>query len=244
MDELVKYLLLSFGLAITLIYTKNKSKELLRVGSFFLIIFVALYANNDAVYIFSILIGGTLIASETFIKDIVAIIKGSKEYFDYKKELIKASPEEIKEEVVKKSFSLDLLSAFVTKGIKGETKKKINYKKIIKEAFKEIEKIFNSKVEKYVKIPNTNIILHGVIFGKEDKVIEIAIIDNLLAGREKISETIEELTNKLQVYRAFSRKEAKGILCVIYKEGESEKERIKALASSKGIETIFFKRKI
>lgn len=60
----------------------------LRMTGLFLLVGLALFANHPAVYFATIFIVATAVTQLEFLQNLAAIIRGSKEYFDYQKEFL------------------------------------------------------------------------------------------------------------------------------------------------------------
>jgi hypothetical protein len=78
----------------------------IRMTGLFLLVGLALFANSPSVYFATVFIVATAVTQLEFLQNLAAIIRGSKEYFDYQKEFL--SQKEVEKTAEKKSKQLPL----------------------------------------------------------------------------------------------------------------------------------------
>ena len=140
----------------------------MRVSAILFVVSLSLFANNGYCYFAAIFIIATAVTQLDFLQNLAAIIRGSKEYFDYKKE--NKSVKEVEDDIEKESKIVDE----IIEEDKGEdpdlqnddqsTKNNsVNSGKLgllIEEfTFRYLEKKFVAPIEKYVRIRSK----HGTV---------------------------------------------------------------------------------
>jgi hypothetical protein len=85
--ELFSFFCFLFSLVFSFVSLKRgKLEHGLRMAAILFIVSVSLFANRGYCYFGAIFIIATAVTQLDFLQNIAAIIRGSKEYFDYKKE--------------------------------------------------------------------------------------------------------------------------------------------------------------
>jgi len=104
--ELFSALLFVIGIIFSFISFNNKnSTHSLRLTGLFLLSALSLFANNAWCYFASVFIVATAVTQLEFLQNLAAIMRGSKEFFDYQKEFL--SRKEIEEAVAKEVDEID-----------------------------------------------------------------------------------------------------------------------------------------
>ena len=84
----------------------SKREHALRLAGLFVLCSVALFANNGWCYFAAVFIIATAVTQLQFLQNLAAIIRGSKEFFDYQKEFL--SQQEIEESTAKEVEEMEV----------------------------------------------------------------------------------------------------------------------------------------
>jgi hypothetical protein len=169
--EIVAVISILLGFLFSFFSLKSSLREhSLRVTGLLLLLGLCLFANNEWCYFAAIFIIATAVTQLDFLQNLAAIIRGSKEYFDYRKEFVsredvlksKTKEQEIAEET-DKSNSIQTKEDYpnekgiVEKGVQLEFKKEnltpVHFALFAEElAFKEIEGIYQKQIQRHIRI--------------------------------------------------------------------------------------------
>jgi hypothetical protein len=87
--ELLSSVTFLVGIAYSLLsLIEGRREHCLRMTALFLLVSLALFANNPYCYFATLFIVATAVTQLEFLQNLAAIIRGSKEYFDYRKEFL------------------------------------------------------------------------------------------------------------------------------------------------------------
>jgi hypothetical protein len=188
----------------------------------FVVAALSLFSNCSLTYFAGIFVIATAVTELEFLQNLAAIIRGNKEYFDYKKESLSSDQKhkKIEEEQKQLSEAESAEKKVEEKTIKTVRAKviapKLNVEKIInieEKALDKMEEYFNSKIERGVRISRKGkyIELDGLISSVVDdmvpeKIIEVkylrnqnyfSTIKNIFPRIEHLARTYSQITNKI-----------------------------------------------
>ncbi|WP_462250978.1 hypothetical protein [Ekhidna sp.] len=242
-NELLSLLAFGSGLIFGIVSIFHSEREyLLRITAIFLVVSVSLFANNAYCYFASIFIIATAVTQLDFLQNLAAIIRGSKEYFDYKKETIpvneieKSKEEEIEEaeriseKKDKDSNLLDIQSsALEHSNLSGRQ----FFLLVENQTFRYLEKKYRQPIEKYQRIISNgrNVVeFDGIISTKEfDIILELKASRRTLYPAKFLKEMLERQLEGVREYKRLSKKRVEFKLIFVGELRESSKDRIKKL---------------
>lgn len=230
--------------AFSFISLKRSVRSLsIKIVGLFLIITICVYANNLAVYTIAVFIVGTTITSREFLENIAAIFKGSKEYFDYKKETLDSDEKEekIKEDLLEQkvsTFSLPDLSGVLESGtfkskpsmtlpIPAEPKEEEidEFREIQSLAMKKIDSLFHDKLERFVRVSNEefSVEVDAAISRKDRELIfGIRQIDDM----NKLKESVLKLKDDAKRYSRITRKRVVSNIVIVSDKLKKDEKKI------------------
>jgi hypothetical protein len=139
--------------------SKNWREHSLRMTGLFLLVGLALFAHNAYSYFATLFIVATAVTQPEFLQNLAAIIRGSKEYFEYKKEYL--SPKEVETSIEKDVKAIESAPPEITDGqsqkVISLTIDKTNltptqFALLVEEyTFKFLEKKYSKPIQKYVR---------------------------------------------------------------------------------------------
>jgi hypothetical protein len=169
---------------------------------------VALISENSYIIFASLFIGGLIIASEQFMKDLAGILRADSKDIKDILHYANASPEEIKEKNKEENRELEIIQQKKELQNPVDVKKRIeNREKIEKMVFDFLPKILDGgwKVLSNVKVVSDNgvsIVVDGIL--KNDLnpswttyVLEIKYLSNFIHNKFIVRRTIESFTGKI-----------------------------------------------
>lgn len=194
----------------------------LRLLALFFVAALSLFSNHWLTYFAGIFVIATAVTELEFLQNLAAIIRGNKDYFDYKKESLTSDQKQKKieteqnqlnqpdtEEPDEKSKTIKTYRATVT-GHRQNIEKLLE---IEEKALDKMEEYYDSKMERGIRISRKgkHIALDGLIPSIADdmvmeKIIEVkylsdsknfATIKNIFPQLENIANTYCEITNKM-----------------------------------------------
>jgi hypothetical protein len=239
--ELFSFLAFFIGIIFSFISIKKSQLEhCLRTSAIFFIISVSLFANNPYCYFAAIFIIATAVTQLDFLQTLAAIIRGSKEYFDYKKETIPT--QEVKNELERESEVIE--NTPVEEDIKNFQTNNYRYNSnIINEkipggqfaflaeeyTLKHLEKKFGRSIQKHVRIiyKNSKSEFDGIMsLNNNDIIFEIKITRRGIFPNGFLKWTMERMVTSLTNYREVTNRNAIMRLILVGNFKESYKNRI------------------
>lgn len=203
--ELISILVILVGIIFSFIsIIKTDRDYILRITALFLLTGIALFANNPYCYFATIFIIATAVTQLEFLQNLAAIIRGSKEYFDYQKEFIsqKEVAKTIKKEIEGSGFN-DLTNRNDSLKIALITEEY---------TFKYIERIMNRPIHRHVrfKAKNIDVRFDGFMqFDRIDVLFEIRLIKLETPKLEyKLRENIKRLAISVSEYQNITNRAA------------------------------------
>lgn len=203
--ELISILVIIVGIIFSFIsIIKTDRDYILRITALFLLTVIALFANNPYCYFATIFIIATAVTQLEFLQNLAAIIRGSKEYFEYKKEFItrKEIEKTIENDIVSSGF-IDLVNRNDSLQIILITEEY---------TFRYIERIMNKPIQRHVRFKATNIDIEfdGFMqFDKIDVLFEIRLIKLEYQKLEyKLMEDFHRLAVSVSEYQKITNRSA------------------------------------
>ena len=194
----------------------------IKLLALFVVAALSLFSNHWSTYFAGIFVIATAVTELEFLQNLAAIIRGNKEYFDYKKETLSTDQKQkkIKEEQEQLSEAEPAEEEPKEKTVKTfrakVTATRPNVEKIInieEKALDKMEEYFDSKIERGVRVSRKGkyIELDGLIPSVVDdmvseKIIEVkylrspnyfSTIKNIFPRIEHLARTYSQITNKI-----------------------------------------------
>jgi len=227
----------------------------LRLLTLFFVAALSLFSNHWSTYFAGIFVIATAVTELEFLQNLAAIIRGNKDYFDYKKETL--TSEQKQKKVQEEQAELHIQQAKQPPGVNLAPEKVgapanrepvSNIRQIIKiedKALDKMEKYYNSKIERGVRISRKgrHIEIDGLIPSAADdmvseKIIEVkylrssqqfAVINKIFPQLEAVARSYCEITNKIAKLHVVLVIEGDETL------SENQLERLKQLVDSSNI---------
>ena len=217
-----------FAFFISLIFAfislcKSQLEHGLRMAAILFIIALSLFAHNGYCYFGAIFIIATAVTQLDFLQNLAAIIRGSKEYFDFKKETISAK--EVQRDIENESEIIEKLE--VEEDISPLEKKseKINlvldkqalspgqFGMVVEEnVFKYLEQKFHLPIQRYVRIRSKRYVAAGfdgiMQSGDVDIIFEIKTTRRGVFPTSFLSEQIRREVDRVRDYRETTKRNA------------------------------------
>jgi hypothetical protein len=191
----------------------------LRMSGLFLLVSVALFANNAYSYFAAVFIVATAVTQLEFLQNLAAIIRGSKEYFDYQKEYLsqreveasveadvlelEAAPDEIEEIETPATLTVSIDRANITP---------TQFALLVEEyAFKFLEKKYGKPIQRHVRFKGETYSTEfdGVMQGDSmDLVFEIKTSRRVTLPMRYIRESAKRLVGRVREYQKITRRAA------------------------------------
>ena len=195
--------------------TRTKLEHGLRMSAILFIVSLSLFANNGYCYFGAIFIIATAVTQLDFLQNLAAIIRGSKEYFEYKKESkptkqveqdLEREAEVIENTAVEDDIKdLEKESNTINLAINRQNLSVGQFGFITEEyAFKFLEKKFQKPIQRYVRILSKRFMTEfdGIIqFGDTDVIIELKSTRRSVISTMLIKQSIERLLSKIEDYK-------------------------------------------
>lgn len=142
--ELISIILILVGIYFSLISIRITDRDyILGITALFLLTGIALFANNGYCYFATIFIIATAVTQLEFLQNLAAITCGSKEYLDYKKDIIP-------QKEVEKTIQKEIEGSWFTDS--SHRKDLLPIVLITEEyTFKYIERIMNRPIQRHVR---------------------------------------------------------------------------------------------
>lgn len=194
----------------------------IKLLAIFVVAALTLFSNHWSTYFAGIFVIATAVTELDFLQNLAAIIRGNTAYFDYKKESLSFDQKQKKIEEEQKQFNKaeSMEGESKENHIKADNQESITIKSDIgriinieEKALNGMEKYFNSKIERGVRIRGNgkHIELDGLIPSIVDdvvseKIIEIkylkspsffSAIERIFPQIENIARTYSQITNKI-----------------------------------------------
>lgn len=202
--ELISILVILVGTIFSFISIRKTDRDyILRITALFLLTGIALFANNPYCYFATIFIIATAVTQLEFLQNLAAIIRGSKEYFDYKKEFI---PQKEVEKIIQKEIEGN---GFIEL---SNRKDSLPIALITEEyTFKYIERIMNRPIQRHIRFKgkNINVEFDGVMqFEMSDIIFEIRLIRRKIPRLDTIRESLKRLAISVSEYQKITNRTA------------------------------------
>lgn len=227
----------------------------LRMSAILFIVSLSLFANNSYCYFGAIFIIATAVTQLDFLQNLAAIIRGSKEYFDYKKdskptkqveEDLEREAEVIENSTVEEDIKdLEKESNTINVAINKQNLSVGQFGFITEEyTFKFLEKKFQKPIQRYVRILSKKFVIEfdGIMqFGDTDVIIEIKSTRRGVISTTFIRHSIERLLSRIEEYKETTKRNSTLRLILIGNFAPDYKTRLLAripdmIPNTKGIE--------
>lgn len=219
----------------------------LKLMALFFVASLALFSAHWSTYFASLFIIATAVTELEFLQNLAAIIRGNKEYFDYKKEAL--TTEQMKEKIEDEQKELE--QAVDTKPTRVDTKQpqRNDIRRIMdveSKALDHMEEYYNAKIERGVRISsgNVRIELDGLIPSIVDdmmpeKILEVKYIRNKDVFSRRVRDVLHQMESLSQRYRTITNKIAKLHVVLVIEGSESlnnqQLESLKKMIDSSSI---------
>lgn len=196
-------------------FKKGDQNTLIKFIGGFLVVLIAVKANDSYVYFLAVIIAGLIIASERFMSVLIALLKGSSDIWKYDnfiKMIEKMSPEEVDDKTqieiqeIREESQMEAPGRKVLKdgAVKLNTKQIEEYEKRIPEierkALSKYEKLTGFKIKKNIKLGK--LMLDGVGINKISNKIyffEVKMIPDL--NKKTIDDSLaDRIIQRLKVF--------------------------------------------
>lgn len=199
---------------------KTKVEHGLRMSAIIFIVSLSLFANNGFCYFGAIFIIATVVTQLDFLQNLAAIIRGSKEYFDYKKESKPAKQVEedleiesdlIENAIVEEDFKdLEKESNTINLAINNQNLSSGQFAFITEEyAFKFLEKKFQRPIQRYVRIRSKKNVIEfdGIMnLGDIDVIFELKATRRGVMPTQYIKNSLERLLARMEEYKEITKR--------------------------------------
>jgi hypothetical protein len=234
-----------FSFLISIIFSfisLNKSylEHCLRMAAILFIVSLALFANNGYCYFGAIFIVATAVTQLDFLQNLAAIIRGSKEYFDYKKE--SKSTQEVENELEREAAIIentpveDEIKNLQFEGIVlnfTNDNKELSFGQfafLVEEyTFKFFEKKFKRPIQRYVRVISSKFRtdFDGILsLGDSDVIFEIKTTRRGIFPTTILKSTIDRLIKLIENYQEATNRNASLRIVLVGDFKESYKARI------------------
>jgi hypothetical protein len=203
--------------------SQRKYESCSRMAAILFIVSLSLFANNEFCYFGAIFIIATAVTQLDFLQNLAAIIRGSKEYFDYKKEskpfkevenslereseiIENTTVEEDIKDLVKESNTINLAI--------DKQKLSLGQVAFITEeyTFKFLEQKFQKPIQRYVRIFSKKFFrveFDGILtFGDTDIIFEIKTTRRGVFPTSIIKQSILRILGRIQEYKEITKRNA------------------------------------
>ena len=215
-----------------------------RLLAIFFLFSIALFANNAACYFAALFIIATAITELEFLQNLAAIIRGSKEYFDYKKEFM--SPVEVtelvsaEEQEIEKYPEATDASAIEELSQDFKNLSSADFYMLCEEyAFKHLEQRYKKPIEKHVRYRGKNFVteLDGVMtWDNVDFIFEIKASRRNKFPFNFVKKSTIDTAEKVQDYIKITKRNARLQMVIIsgFEEtGRSKFQELKVILRTK-----------
>lgn len=234
-----------FAFLISLIFSfislnKNHLEHCLRMSAILFIVSLSLFANSSYCYFAAIFIIATAVTQLDFLQNLAAIIRGSKEYFDYKKE--SKPTQEVEKELERESEVIENTPVeediknfqMESNPLKSEmSNKSFSYGQFAflteEYTFKYLEKKFKKPIQRYVRILSSKFRTEfdGIMqFGDTDVIFEIKTTRRGIFPTTIIKRTLERAIKTIEEYKEITNRNATLRLVLIGNFNESYKTKL------------------
>lgn len=208
----------------------------IKLLALFVVAALSLFSNHWSTYFAGIFVIATAVTELEFLQNLAAIIRGNKEYFDYKKESLSSDQKhkKIEEEQEQLSEAEPIekeAEEKITETVRAKViAPKLNVEKIInieEKALDKMEEYFKSKIERGVRVSRKgkHIELDGLISSVVDDMVSEKIIEVKYLKNQNYFSTIKNIFPKLEhlvrTYNQITNKIAK-LHIVLVVEGDQE----------------------
>jgi hypothetical protein len=239
--ELFSFFAFLIGIIFSFISLKKSQLEhCLRMCAILFIVAVALFANNGYCYFGAIFIIATAVTQLDFLQNLAAIIRGSKEYFDYKKE--SKPTQEVENELERESQvienapveeeikDLQMETTTINSAISNQNFSSGQFAFVTEEyTFKFLEKKFKRPIQRYVRVLSTKFRTEfdGIMsLGDSDVIFEIKTTRRGIFPSMILQHTIERMVRAIENYKEATNRNATMRLILVGDFKESYKTRV------------------
>jgi hypothetical protein len=197
----------------------HSREHCLRMTGLFLLVGLALFANSPAVYFATVFIVATAVTQLEFLQNLAAIIRGSKEYFDYQKEFlsqkevektaekeakeIEAAPLELTENQDRKTLNLSIDTSNVTP---------MQFGLLVEQfTFNFLERKYGKPIQRYVRFKGKRGLVEfdGVIQGEDtDLLFEIKTSRRGIIPASFLLDIVNRYVHKVRTYKEITKRTA------------------------------------
>jgi hypothetical protein len=221
--ELFSFFAFVIGLIFTFISLNRKMLEhSLRMASILFVVTISLFANNGYCHFAAVFIIATAVTQLDFLQNLAAIIRGSKEYFDYIKGTKPSKEVEKELEKEDKVIAETKVEDEIKKYEKDNSKLSIVLDKqnlnpgqfgmLVEEySFKYLEKKFGKPIQRYVRIQAKKYIgdFDGVMqVGDTDIIFELKTTRRGIYPLSFLTETLNKMIFKVEEYKKTTKRNA------------------------------------
>jgi hypothetical protein len=191
----------------------------LRMTGLFLLVGLALFANSPSVYFATVFIVATAVTQLEFLQNLAAIIRGSKEYFDYQKEFlsqkevektaekeakeIEAAPVEVTEIQDRKTLNLSIDTSNVTP---------MQFGLLVEQfTFNFLERKYGKPIQRYVRFKGKrgSVEFDGVMQGEDtDLLFEIKTSRRGVIPVSFLLDIVTRYVHKVRTYKDITKRPA------------------------------------
>ena len=199
--------------------SKNWREHSLRMTGLFLLVSLALFAHNGYSYFATLFIVATAVTQLEFLQNLAAIIRGSKEYFDYQKEYL--SQREVETSIEKDVKAIEAAPSELTDGqaqkVISLTIDKTNltptqFALLVEEyTFKFLEKKYSKPIQRYVRYrgKHFSVEFDGVVqMDNSDLIFEIKSSRRTVFPSTFILDSTQRLISKVREYQKLTKRTA------------------------------------
>jgi len=209
----------------------------LRLTGLFLLLATVLFAHSAAAYFAAVFIIATAVTQLEFLQNLAAIIRGSKEYFDYKKQFV--PPKEVEDKVKKEVEELEAAApkqkgSEITKFQLTLDKSNLSMPQfglLCEEyAFRMLERKFERPIQRHVRYSGRGAFVEfdGVMgVDSRDVIFEIKISRRGLFPSSFIMDSVRRMAENVRAYTLLTKREASLMVVLIGRFNQSAREKIR-----------------
>jgi hypothetical protein len=203
-------------------------REATRLSGIFIIVGMALMAENAWVYLAAVFIVATAVTELEFLHTLAAILRGNRAYFDFKKELLTKA--ETEQKLQREHFGHDAPRALAGSLSESDVRRGLLIEQL---AIRRLERDLNARVERGVRFSRgpREVVVDGVASGDRygrDQIVEVKWIEQGLI--DHMVQDVPSLMGLVLDYREVTGRDAYLVLVVVTpRRGASEDEGMKRL---------------
>ena len=185
----------------------------------FLLVGLALFANNSSVYFATVFIVATAVTQLEFLQNLAAIIRGSKEYFDYQKEFL--SQKEVEKTVEKEAKEIEAAPVEATEiqdrktinlSIDTSNMTPVQFGLLVEQfTFNYLERKYGKPIQRYVRFRGKAALVEfdGVIQGEDtDLIFEIKTSRRSVIPLSFLLDIVSRYVHKIRTYKEITKRPA------------------------------------